>query len=83
MQPTLERLRSEFLEMPGMRLTAPQVQRLCGVDETVCRDVLQALVDSKFLHRAADGTYSRFDDGLQARMAKASWRDAAAVSRAS
>jgi hypothetical protein len=27
---TLERLHAEFLEMPGLRLTAAQVQRLCG-----------------------------------------------------
>ena len=28
----LTRLRAEYLEMPGMRLTAQQVQRLCGVE---------------------------------------------------
>ena len=27
---TLERLRGEFLEMPGLRLTVRQAQRLCG-----------------------------------------------------
>jgi hypothetical protein len=66
----IERLRSEFLEMPGMRLTARQVQRLCGVDERVCHIVLEALVDTQFLRRGADGTYARVDEGPRARMAK-------------
>jgi len=31
-QDVLTRLRAEFLEMPGLRLTPEQVQRLCGVE---------------------------------------------------
>ena len=67
----IERLRSEFLEMPGMRLTARQVQRLCGVDERVCLVVLEALVDSQFLRRGADGIYARVDESPRVRMARA------------
>lgn len=59
MQRTFQRLRAEFLEMPGLRLTPPQVQRLCGVDMTVCKPVLDALVASHFLQRHADGSYAR------------------------
>ena len=59
MKRTIERLRAEFLEMPGLRLNVNQVQRLCGVDETMCRNVLEALVDVKFLRRNPDGTYAR------------------------
>ena len=62
MKHTIERLRSEYLEMPGLRLTSAQVQRLCGVDPTMCQPILDALVDVRFLHRNADGTYVRVAD---------------------
>ena len=34
------RIRAEFMEMPGMRLTPEQVERLSGVVNSVCRLVL-------------------------------------------
>jgi hypothetical protein len=55
----LERIRAEYLEMPGMRLTAEQVQRLCGVDASVCQLVMDSLVAMKFLCVHPDGTYAR------------------------
>ncbi len=63
MKRTTERLRAQFLEMPGLRLTTPQVQRLCGVDSTLCQVVLDALVDVKSLRVNSDGTYARLTDG--------------------
>jgi len=63
MQAILERLRAEFLEMPGLRLTADQVHRFCGVERKTCRAVLDALVDEKFLCAKADGTYARLTEG--------------------
>jgi hypothetical protein len=63
MRRTIERLRAEFLEMPGLRLTVAQTQRLCGVDQTLCQDVLDALVDVKFLRVNPDGTYARLSEG--------------------
>ena len=60
---TAERLRAEFLEMPGTRLTQAQVQRLCGVDATVCARVLDALVCDGFLRQNGDGRYGRVTDG--------------------
>jgi len=63
MQAILERLRAEFLEMPGLRLTVEQVHRLCGVEKKTCRAVLDALVDEKFLCAKSDGTYARLSDG--------------------
>lgn len=60
---TLERVRAEFLEMPGLRLTAAQVERLCGLERTLCRTVLDALVDARFLRVSADGIYGRLTDG--------------------
>ena len=55
-----ERLRVEYLEMPGMNLTVEQAQRLCGVERAECAMVLGSLVVAKFLYVKADGTYARF-----------------------
>lgn len=56
----LQRIRGEFLEMPGMRLTAAQAQRLWGIEHSECTTLLGALVDSKFLARTRDGAFVRF-----------------------
>jgi hypothetical protein len=56
------RVRAEYLEMPGMKLTAPQVQRLCGVEPDTCKTVLDAMVNAKFLCVEADGSYARLLD---------------------
>jgi hypothetical protein len=64
----LERIRAEYLEMPGMRLTAEQVQRLCGVDASVCQVVMDTLVATKFLCVNPDSTYVRkTEDSVRAR----------------
>ena len=55
----LNRLRGEFMEMPGLRLTAEQVQRLCGIERTMCQVALDSLVESKFLCVNPDGQYGR------------------------
>ena len=55
----LERLRGEFLEMPGLQLTVTQVRRLCGIDPAACQTMLDALVEAKFLCRTVDGRYVR------------------------
>jgi hypothetical protein len=62
-QDVIERLRAEFVEMPGLRLNAEQVERLCGVEHTMCQSILDALVDAKFLCRKPDGIYARLTDG--------------------
>jgi hypothetical protein len=54
-----ERIRAEFSEMPGMRLTPDQVERLSGVDRAVCQCVLDDLVRAKFLSRLPNGSYGR------------------------
>ena len=55
----LQRVYGEFLEMPGLRLTCQQAQRLWGLDAETCRELLDFLVDEKFLLRATHGAYSR------------------------
>lgn len=58
-----ERVRAEYLEMPGLQLTAEQVQRLCGIERMTCHLVLQELVTVNFLFVRPDGRYSRLSDG--------------------
>ena len=70
MPPTIERIRSEFLEMPGLRLTADQIHRLCGVDRAACADILDSLVRDRFLRANPDGTYARLTDDH----ARQNWR---------
>lgn len=59
----LRRARAEFLEMPGMRLTVEQAQRLWGLDGDTCGRVLQALVDVNFLGQGSDRRYGRLSEG--------------------
>ena len=62
-QRAFDRIRAEFLEMPGMRLMPAQVQRLCGVDSVTCARVLDTLVQLQFLSKGAEGGYRRITDG--------------------
>lgn len=55
----LRRARAEFLEMPGLKLTLAQAQRLWAVDGAVCQAVLSALVDSKFLVQSSNASFVR------------------------
>jgi hypothetical protein len=58
----VQRVRGEFLEMPGLRLTPQQARRLWRLDESACNAVLGALVESRFLARTRDGAFVR-DEG--------------------
>jgi hypothetical protein len=57
----LRRARGEYIEMPGLRLTPAQAQRLWGLDQSACDALLGALVDAKFLRRTRDGAFIRSD----------------------
>src|SRR5437879_3646641 len=70
----VNRLRAEFLEMPGLRLKADQVRRLCGVEQMVCQTVLDVLVHEQFLCVKPDGQYARLTDGHHSHPAKAALR---------
>ena len=59
----LERIRAEYREMPGMNLKLEEVQRLCGIERSLCQAVLDALVEARFLRVRSDGCYVRFGDG--------------------
>ena len=75
----LRRVRGEFLEMPGLRLTEPQARRLWGLDATSCDVLLGALVDAKFLFRTRDGAFMRVDHSGPVR---ATLRNRAAIAAA-
>ena len=77
----VQRIRAEYLEMPGLSLTPEQVQRLCGVDRAVCQTALETLVETGFLSVRPDGAYGRFPnpDVSRIRPAKASLEPSVAV----
>jgi hypothetical protein len=52
---TLRRVRAEFLEMPGLKLTVSQAQRLWGMDRRTCEALIDVLTESRFLVRTRDG----------------------------
>jgi hypothetical protein len=55
----VQRVRSEFNEMPGLRLTPQQAARLWHVDSRACDQVIEALVGSAFLRWTAGGAIVR------------------------
>jgi hypothetical protein len=59
----VNRVCSEFFEMPGLRLTRAQAQRLWGLDEPTTCQVLDQLLEIHFLQRTADGKFLRSTDG--------------------
>ncbi len=59
----LQLVRAEYLEIPGLRLTKPQVERLWGLDHMTSEALLSALVDVKFLRRTRQHAYVRADAG--------------------
>jgi hypothetical protein len=55
----LQRIESEYREMPGLSVTARQAERLWGLDSTTCGFVLMTLIERGILRRTATGTYVR------------------------
>ena len=53
----VERVSGEFHEMPCLRLTLAQAQRLFGLRADVCQRVLSALVSDRTLTRDTDQRY--------------------------
>jgi hypothetical protein len=51
------RIRSEYREMPGLRLTFAQACRLWQIDSATCAMLLEQLVRETFLYKTADGAY--------------------------
>jgi hypothetical protein len=55
----LERIRAEYVEMPGMSLRLEQLARLVGVEVSACKRVVEALIETQFLYVNGDGAYGR------------------------
>jgi hypothetical protein len=55
----VERVRGEFIEMPGLQLTVAQAARLWGLDVAACDNVIDALVQTAFLRRTHNGKVVR------------------------
>ena len=58
----ITRVKSEFAEMPGLRLTMPQAMKLWGLDREECQRVINTLVKTAFLQRTARGEVVRAGD---------------------
>jgi DNA-binding IclR family transcriptional regulator len=53
------RLRHEFLEMPGLTISVPQVARILGLRSEHAAAVLETLASERFLTRTPTGSYQR------------------------
>jgi hypothetical protein len=58
------RVRAEYLEMPGLRLTRWQMRRMWLLDASLCDAVVDTLVASHFLWCRPDQTYARLSNDL-------------------
>jgi hypothetical protein len=56
------RIHAEYREMPGMRLTERQIQRLWGLDISTCTAVLKVLTTEHILVKTAQDTYILADN---------------------
>ena len=59
----LQRIQGEYAEMPGLRLTPAQAQRLWGLDRATCEKLLKVLVNDNFLSVTRDGSFIRTEGG--------------------
>ena len=53
----LDLIYAEYREMPGLRLTQPQIQRFWSLDSATCTRTVAALVDSRVLKQTRDGLF--------------------------
>ncbi len=59
LEAVIRRVRAEFVEMPGLRLTPAQATRLWGLERDACHAVIAALIDSEFLRWTPAGAVTR------------------------
>lgn len=53
----VRRVQAEYLEMPGLRLSPTQAQRLLGLDRQTCEKLLFELTVAQFLVQTRDGSF--------------------------
>ena len=61
----LPRVRGEYLEMPGLRMTLAQACRLWQVDASTCVKLFDLLVSDGFLYKTATGFYIASPDACR------------------
>jgi hypothetical protein len=61
----MDRLRNEYVEMPGLVLTLPQAARLLGLSCRQSERALRGLIDTGFLVRDRSKTYRRPAKGIR------------------
>ncbi len=59
MDAVIARVRNEFIEMPGLRLSIPQAMRLWGLDRDQAQSVIDRLVNEAFLKVSPRGEVLR------------------------
>ena len=59
-QNALLRIQTEYVEMPDLKLTGRQAQRLWSLSQDVCDTALAVLIGKQFLVQTRDGSYVRY-----------------------
>lgn len=59
----MQRVRTEYEEMPGLSVTVAQASRLWNIDASTAREVLNAMVDVGYLSAGPQGFTLRMFDG--------------------
>ena len=62
----LRRICADYAEMPGLRVTQAQAQRLWALDADTCMRALNVLIEAGFLRRTATSEYARLTEGRAA-----------------
>jgi hypothetical protein len=55
----MRRICSEYRQMPGLALDRERARRLWQVDRALCGELLESLVEARFLRRKSNGRYVR------------------------
>lgn len=55
----VRQVKQEYLEIPGLVLTARQASRLWNIDVAQCQELLAALAREQFLHETRGGAFLR------------------------
>jgi hypothetical protein len=66
----IERVKAEFFEMPGLKLTGAQAQRLWALDAASCSALLETLVTTNVLFKTRDGAFMRIDRAAPVRVSR-------------
>jgi hypothetical protein len=57
---SLDLIKAEYRDMPGLSLTQAQMQRMWGLDAFACEALINALVSARFLRKTGNGGYVAF-----------------------